>query len=79
MSGCKVKFDLLAQLPLGADAVAIADDQHRITLGIDRRSADVAVEGRRLVPELYQVSVSRPRLIRRNRWSAGMRRSRLNR
>ena len=51
----KVKVDLLAQPPLGADAVAIADNQHPDhKLGIDRGPANVAVEGRQLVAKLSQ-------------------------
>jgi hypothetical protein len=51
----KVKFDLLAQPPLGADAVAIADNQHPDhKLRINRRPANVAVERRQLVAKLNQ-------------------------
>src|ERR1700704_2112679 len=42
---CEVEPHLLAQLPLGANAEAVADDKHPDQqLGIDRRPADVAVE-----------------------------------
>src|SRR3979411_997904 len=42
---CEVEPYLLAQLPLRADAEAVADDKHPDQqLGIDRRPADVAVE-----------------------------------
>jgi hypothetical protein len=42
---CEVEPHLLAQLPLGPDAEAVADDKHPDQqLGIDRRPADVAVE-----------------------------------
>src|SRR5271155_2905986 len=52
---CKVKFDLLTQPPLGANAVAITDDQHPDhQLGINRRPANLAIEGRQLVPKLHQ-------------------------
>ena len=51
----KMKFDLLAQPPLGANAVAITDDQHPdYQLGINRRPANLAVEGRQLVAKLSQ-------------------------
>ena len=51
----KMKFDLLAQPPLGANAVAITDDQHPDhQLGINRRPANVTVEGRQLVTKLNQ-------------------------
>src|SRR5215471_16047529 len=41
----KVKLDLLAQLALRTDAVAVADNQHPDhELGVDRRPADLAVE-----------------------------------
>ena len=44
-----VPLDFLAQPPLEADAVAVAHDQHPDhELGIDRRSADVAIKGRQL-------------------------------
>ena len=57
----KVKVDLLAQPPLGADAVAIADDQHPDhKLRIDRRPANVAVERRQPVAKLQPVSGSPP-------------------
>jgi len=42
-----MKFDLLAQPPLEADAIAVADDEHSDhQLRVDRGSADVAVERR---------------------------------
>ena len=42
----KVKLDLLAQPALKTDAVAVADDQHPDhELGVDRRPADLAIEG----------------------------------
>jgi hypothetical protein len=51
----KVKVDLLAQPPLRADAITVADDQHPDhELRIDRGPADVAVEGRQLVTKLSQ-------------------------
>jgi hypothetical protein len=50
-----VKLNLLAQLPLEADAVAVADDKHsQHELGIDRRPADLAVEGPQLLAKLVQ-------------------------
>src|SRR5262245_32340674 len=49
----QVKLDLLAQLALEADAVTVPDDQHpQHELGIDRRPADLAVEGFQLLPKL---------------------------
>jgi hypothetical protein len=51
----KVKFELFAQPPLEADAIAIADDQHSDhKLGINRRPANVAIEGRKLLANLNQ-------------------------
>ena len=51
----QVKLDLLAQLALEADAVAVADDKHpQHELGIDRRPADLAVEGLQLLAKLTQ-------------------------
>jgi hypothetical protein len=51
----KVKFELFAQPPLEADAIAIADDQHSDhKLGINRRLANVAIEGRELLANLNQ-------------------------
>src|ERR1700689_1733776 len=51
----KVKFKLLAQPPLEADAVAIADDQHSDhQLGINRRPANLAIEGHKLLAKLHQ-------------------------
>jgi hypothetical protein len=51
----KVRFELFAQPPLEADAIAIADDQHSDhKLGINRRPANVAIEGRKLVANLNQ-------------------------
>src|SRR5438132_8744935 len=50
-----VHLDFLAQPPLEADAVAIADDQHSDhKLGINRRPANVAIEGCELLPKLNQ-------------------------
>jgi hypothetical protein len=51
----EVELDLLAQLSLEADAVAVADDEHpQHELGIDRRSADLAVERLQLLAKLGQ-------------------------
>src|SRR5580692_8286402 len=48
----EVQLDLLAQLPLEAKAVAVTDDEHPDhQLGVDRRPADLAVEGFQLVPK----------------------------
>jgi hypothetical protein len=50
-----VEFDLLAQSPLRADAVAIADDQHPDhKLRINRRSTNVTIESHQLVAKLNQ-------------------------
>ena len=46
----KVKLDLLAQPALRTDAVAVADDQHPDhKIGVDRRPADLAIEGFQLL------------------------------
>src|SRR6204780_183063 len=51
----KVKFKLLAQPPLEADAVAITDDQHSDhQLGINRRSPNLAIEGHKILTKLHQ-------------------------
>src|SRR5262249_33267019 len=49
----KVKLHFLAQPALRTDAVAVADNQHPDhELGVDRRPADLAVEGRQLLAKL---------------------------
>ena len=51
----QMQFDFLAQPPLEADAVAVAHDQHPDhQLGIDRRPADLAIEGLQLLAQLSQ-------------------------
>src|SRR5262249_25095940 len=51
----EMKFDLLAQPPLEADAIAVADDEHSDhQLRIDRGSTDVAVERRQLLAKVGQ-------------------------
>ncbi len=51
----EMQFNLLAQLPLGADAVTIADDQHPDhQFGINRRPTNLAVERRQLLAKLNQ-------------------------
>src|SRR6267154_97255 len=51
----EVQLDLLAQLPLEAKAVAVTDDEHPDhQLRVDRRPADLAVEGFQLLPKLSQ-------------------------
>jgi len=51
----KVKLDLLAQLPLKADTVAVADNEHPDHhLGVDRRSAGLAVERLQLRAKVCQ-------------------------
>jgi hypothetical protein len=53
----KMKLDFLTQLPFGADAVAIAYNQHPDQeLRIDRRPTNVAVERRELLPHLEHYS-----------------------
>src|SRR5438552_16157671 len=50
-----MKFDLLAQPTLEADAIAVADDEHSDhQLRVDRGSADVAVERRQLLAKVSQ-------------------------
>src|SRR6266511_2849708 len=50
-----MQLHLLAQLPLKANAIAVAHNQHPDhKLGIDRRSANVAVEGRELLTQISQ-------------------------
>ena len=52
----QVQVNLLAQPALGADAEAVADDQHADhQLRIDRRAAGVAVERREMVAQLAQI------------------------
>jgi len=49
-------MDLLAQAPFGADAEAIADEQHPDhQLGIDRGPADLAVEGAQMRADLREI------------------------
>ena len=51
----KMKFDLLAQLTLKADAVAVADNEHPDhQLRIDRGPPDVAVERCQLLAKIDQ-------------------------
>jgi hypothetical protein len=51
----EVQVYLLAQLPLKADSIAVAHHQHPDhELGIDRRSANVAVERRELLTQISQ-------------------------
>src|ERR1700719_3289437 len=52
---CEVEPYLLAQLPLRADAEAIANDKHPDQqFGIDRRPADVAVEWTQLLVQVAE-------------------------
>src|SRR6266576_1801363 len=52
---CEVEPHLLAQLPLGADAEAVADDKHPDQqLSIERRPADVAVERIQLLVQIAE-------------------------
>ena len=51
----EMQFDLLAKPPLKANAVAVANDEHADhQLGVDRWPPDLAVERRKLLPELSQ-------------------------
>jgi hypothetical protein len=51
----QMQLDFLAQPPLKADAVAIADDQHPDhKLGINRRPTNVAIEGRQPIAKFNQ-------------------------
>ena len=51
----EVEFDLLAQLVLKSDAIAVADNQHPgHQLRIDRGSPDVAIEWRQLLAKINQ-------------------------
>jgi hypothetical protein len=53
----EVQVDLVAKPPLGADAAAIADQQHADDqLGIHRGTADGAVVGLELPPNLRQLN-----------------------
>jgi hypothetical protein len=50
-----MKFDLLAQPPLEADAIAVANNEHSDhQLRVDRGPADVAVERRELLAKIDQ-------------------------
>src|SRR4030095_16683275 len=52
----EVQVPFFAQPPLGANAEAVAHDQHaNKQLGIDRRAADAAVEGRQMPVQLTQI------------------------
>ena len=66
----QIEVDLLAQPPLGANAEAIADDQHPDhQLGINRGPAHAAVERRQLPPQIAKLDepVDRPQqMIGRN-------------
>src|ERR1044072_3143718 len=51
----EMKFDLLAQLPFKADAIAVADNEHPDhQLRIDRGPPDVAVERSQLLAKIDQ-------------------------
>jgi hypothetical protein len=51
----EMKFDLLAQLPFKADAIAVADNEHPDhQLRIDRGPPDVAVERCQLLAKIDQ-------------------------
>src|SRR5215472_1723613 len=52
----QIEVNLLAQPPLGADAEAIADNQHPDhQLGIDRRPSRLAIIGFKMRPNLRQI------------------------
>src|ERR1700674_4514013 len=51
----KVELNLLAQAAFRADAVAVTDDQHpHHEFRVDRRSADLAIEGFQLLANIGQ-------------------------
>ena len=53
----QIEVNLLAQTPLGADTEAVSHDQHPDhQLGIDRGSANGAVERRHLPPQLAELN-----------------------
>src|SRR5262245_34534437 len=53
----EMQFDLLAQPPLEADAIAVAYDQHpNHELGVDRGPTNVAIEGRELLAHIRKQS-----------------------
>ncbi|MGY2990018.1 hypothetical protein ACVWZM_006928 [Bradyrhizobium sp. USDA 4501] len=59
----QIEVDLIAQPPLRSDAEAVTDQEHPDhQLGIDRTSADAAVERRQLLPDPFKVDkpVDRP-------------------
>ena len=71
----EMQLDFLRQPALGADAVAVADDEHPDhQLGIDRGPADVAVVRFELLVEAGAVATTTS--MRRRRWFLGMRSSR---
>src|ERR1035438_9100459 len=52
----QIQMDFLAQPPLGADAEAVAYDQHPDhELGINRRPAGVAIESREVLAQFAQI------------------------
>src|SRR5262249_56231 len=52
-----MQFDLLAQSPLEADAIAVAHDQHpNHELGVDRRPTNVAIERREALAHIGEQS-----------------------
>jgi hypothetical protein len=74
----QMQGDLLAEPPLRADAVAVADDEHPDhRLGIDRRTPDVTVVGLQLLVQIGERD-RHETLIRRSRWFSGMRSSSRN-
>ena len=55
----EMKFDLLAQLPFKADAIAVADNEHPDhQLRIDRGPPDLAVERRQLLAKSTSTRVT---------------------
>jgi hypothetical protein len=55
----QIEMDLFAKPPLGADAHAVADDQHaHHRLGVDGGSAHVAVERLQRLAEICQIQVT---------------------
>ena len=54
---CEIEMHLVAQSPLGADAKAVADQQHADhQLRINRWASRLAVEGPQLLPDQAQIS-----------------------
>ena len=71
-------FDFLAEAPLRADAVAIADEEHSDDqFGVDRGASDAAIKWLQLLVQIRQHGRANT-LRRRSRWVFGIISSRLN-